>query len=178
LSVITAATAAELADCLFEVHVAVSGPGPGDESEIVCGAGRAGDPDLVLYAEVCRRAGLAAVGPPAAEVFGRVPHERLVEAIRRELDWGAARAPMEYAVLNACRARRFAVDGTLCSKIDGGMWFLDLHPGHPLVLDAMERQHGERASASAAAGRRVGADSDAVALFVADADRLLARLAY
>jgi Domain of unknown function (DUF4111) len=36
-------------------------------------------------------------------------------------------------VLNACRAWRFAVDGALVSKIDGGRWALD-------QVDELDRQ--------------------------------------
>src|SRR5262245_35660759 len=47
-SVITAATAASVGECPFEVHVAVSPA----EAKVMPGAGHPGDPDLVLYAEV------------------------------------------------------------------------------------------------------------------------------
>jgi streptomycin 3"-adenylyltransferase len=121
ISVITAATAADLGDCPFEVHVVVSG----DEAKTVLGAGADGDPDLILYAEVCRRHGLAVYGPPASQVFGPVPQPRLIRAVRDEVRWGLEHGHLSYGVLNACRALRFATDGVLCSKLDGGMWMLD-----------------------------------------------------
>jgi hypothetical protein len=135
LSVITAATARDLGGCPFEVHV-----GGGD---VMIGAGHPGDGDLVLYAEVCRRSAVVAVGAPPGEVFGRVPVERLRAAIRTELAWGLREAPFEYAVTNACRARRFAVDGALVSKLDGTFWYLDQHPGDPVALAAYLAQIGE-----------------------------------
>jgi Nucleotidyltransferase domain len=110
LSVITAATAADLGDCRFEVHIA-------SPDEVVVGSGHTGDADLILYAEVCRRSGLAAFGPPASSVFGAVLPTRLVTAIVAELEWGVPSAAFEYAVLNACRALRFAADGSLQSKV-------------------------------------------------------------
>jgi hypothetical protein len=155
LSVITEATARDLGDCRFEVHV-------GDGSRgVVTGAGHPGDTDLILYAEVCRRSAVVAIGAPAAEVFGRVPGDRLRAAIRAELEWGVREAPFEYAVLNACRARRFAVDGALTSKVDGGAWYLDQHPGDPVVIPAYRVQTGEPDVAPPPA--------DAVAEFVARA---------
>jgi predicted nucleotidyltransferase len=121
ISVITAATAADLGDCPFEVHVVVSD----DEVKTVLGAGADGDPDLILYAEVCRRHGLTVYGPPASQVFGPVPQPRLIRAVRDEVRWGLEHGHLSYGVLNACRALRFATDGVLCSKLDGGMWMLD-----------------------------------------------------
>jgi streptomycin 3"-adenylyltransferase len=135
LSIITAATAADLGDCRFEVHVATP-------DRVVVGAGHGGDPDLILYAEVCRRSGLTIVGRPAASVFGAVPHARLVGAIRDELDWAVAATPFEYAVLNACRALLFAADGTLRSKVDGGEWYLAERADDALVVAALARQRG------------------------------------
>lgn len=139
LSVITAATAADLGDCGFEVHV-----GPPDE--VVIGAGHPGDDDLILYAEVCRRSGLAAVGPAPASVFGAVPRPRLVTAMQAELEWGVSSAPFEYAVLNACRALRFAADGTLRSKVAGGEWYLAGYPHDEVVRAALARQCGDDAN--------------------------------
>lgn len=135
LSVITAATAADLGDCRFEVHVA-------SPDEVVVGAGHAGDTDLILYAEVCRRSGLAASGPPAWSAFGAVPRSRLVTAMLVELEWGVSSASFEYAVLNACRALRFAADGLLQSKVAGGEWYLAAHPDASVVRAALARQRG------------------------------------
>ncbi|HEX6682349.1 MAG TPA: aminoglycoside adenylyltransferase domain-containing protein [Candidatus Limnocylindrales bacterium] len=134
LSVITAATAARLGDCPFEVHVATRKSEP---PVIVAGFGHAGDPDLVLHSAVCREHALAVAGPPPAEVFGPVERERILAAMVSELEWGMANAPSAYFVLNACRAMRFAFDGTLCSKVDGGRWFLDRHPGNATVAEAL-----------------------------------------
>jgi predicted nucleotidyltransferase len=136
LSVITAATAADLGDCPFEVHL-----GPPDE--VVIGAGHPGDDDLILYAEVCRRSGLAVVGPAPASVFGAVPRPRLVTAMQAELEWGVSSASFAYAVLNACRALRFAADGTLRSKVAGGEWYLAGHPDDEVVRAALARQRGD-----------------------------------
>ncbi len=136
LSVITAATAADLGDCPFEVHI-------GTPDHVVIGTGHEGDDDLILYAEVCRRSGLAVVGPAPASVFGAVSRPRLVTAMLAELAWGASSAPFEYAVLNACRALRFAADGTLRSKVSGGEWYLARHPDKSVVRAALAHQRGD-----------------------------------
>jgi predicted nucleotidyltransferase len=135
MSVITASTAADLGDCPFEVHVATP-------ETVTPGADHPGDPDLVLYAEVCRRSGIVVAGPPAEAVFGQVPRDRLIDSMIAELEWGLSSAPFEYAVLNACRALLFASDGSLCSKVDGGDWYLGIHAGDPIVTAALARQRG------------------------------------
>lgn len=136
MSVITATTAWRLDTCPFEVHVAASDR----ETTIVTGAGHPGDPDLVLHSAVCRDHGLAIVGPPPAEVFAAISPERILAAITRELRWALDHACAAYAVLNACRALRFADDGHLCSKLDGGKWYLDRHPSAPVVTAAVTHQ--------------------------------------
>ena len=55
-----------------------------------------------------------------------------------ELDWAAAHASPEYAVLNACRALRYAQEGTLSSKVDGGEWYLARHREDPDVRAAVD----------------------------------------
>ena len=152
LSVVTAATAATLGTCPFEVHVATHP----DEREIVVGAGHPGDPDLVLHVAVCREHAIAVSGPPPAQVFGAVPRERVLAALVTELRWGIAHGPGPYAVLNACRAVRFAADGTLCSKVAGGDWYLARHPGHPVVVAALsDQRRGARPALTPAAVRFV-----------------------
>ena len=136
MSVITAETAASLADFSFVVHVnTVEG-----KRVIVPGAGHAGDPDLLLHSAVCREHGVAVSGPPPDEVFGPVGRERILTAMGAEVSWGVENASAAYAVLNACRAARYAEDGTLCSKVEGGQWFLVRHPGHPIVTAALDPQ--------------------------------------
>ncbi|MFI7012376.1 aminoglycoside adenylyltransferase domain-containing protein [Streptomyces sp. NPDC050145] len=144
LSVVTSATAADLGPCAFEVHVRASAR----ERVVVPGAGHAGDHDLVLHCAVCREHAHAVCGPPASEVFGRVSAERVVAAMMSELRWGLDQADPTYAVLNACRALRFAEGGGLCSKVDGGRWYLSRHGGHAAVAAAVAHQLGEGAAPS------------------------------
>ncbi|SCE52015.1 streptomycin 3-adenylyltransferase [Streptomyces sp. DvalAA-43] len=140
MSVITAATAADLGSCPFEVHIRTGAT----ETVVIPGAGRAGDADLVLHCAVCREHALAVSGPPAAEVFGPVPADRIGAAMVGELRWAVDHATAAYAVLNACRALRFADDGQLCSKLEGGRWYLDRHGDDEVVAAAIARQRDGR----------------------------------
>jgi Domain of unknown function (DUF4111) len=140
LSVITRQAAAHpTAEPAFELHLTTA---PQD-AKVVDGHGRGGDPDLVLHLAVCRAAGrLLGPGRPPAEVFGPVADDLISAQLAAELRWGADHAPAEYAVLNACRAWRFAVDRAIVSKIDGGQWALGRVPGadRELISDALDRQ--------------------------------------
>jgi hypothetical protein len=134
LSVITAETAASLTDLSFVVHVRATA----ERKVVLPGAGHAPDPDLLLHGAVCREHGIAVVGPPALEVFGPIGRDRVLAAMRAELRWGLDNAPAAYTVLNACRALRYAEDGRLCSKVEGGEWFLARHPGDPIVTAVLD----------------------------------------
>jgi hypothetical protein len=142
LSVVTAATAADLGDCPFEVHVNTTG----GTAVVVPGFDHAGDPDLILHSAVCRAHGVAVTGPPPAEVFGAVDRGRILAAMIAELTAPSLQQAAVYAVLNACRATRFAEDGRLCSKLEGGEWFLRRHGPNPVVGAALTAQrHGRDA---------------------------------
>jgi streptomycin 3"-adenylyltransferase len=141
LSVITAATAQELGSCQYEVHVNTTGA----EVAISPGAGEDGDTDLILHCAVCRDHAVAVAGPPAEQVFGEVGRDRIVQATLDELEWALEHAPTTYAVLNACRALRFAVQGTQCSKVEAGEWYLERHPGNPVVISALAAQRADNA---------------------------------
>jgi len=152
MSVITAATAAALGDCRFEVHVNTTN----EPAIIRTGAGGPGDPDLVLHAAVCRDRAVAVIGPPAGEVFGPIPRSRILAAMLGELQWALSHASTGYAVLNACRAVKFADDARLCSKLDGGKWYLTRHRPNPVVSAALDFQrHGRPAPAADDATRFV-----------------------
>ncbi|MFE7393716.1 aminoglycoside adenylyltransferase domain-containing protein [Streptomyces sp. NPDC057582] len=150
MSVITAATAANLGSCPFEVHVRTTAT----ETAVIPGVGHAGDADLVLHCAVCREHALAVWGPPAMEVFGPVPADRVGAAMVSELRWALDHATETYAVLNACRALRFADDGQLCSKLDGGRWYLDRHGDNEVVAAAMAHQRDGRTGPSTPAAAK------------------------
>lgn len=102
----------------FLVHVA-SG-----EHRVVLDAGQ-GDPDLLMHYLVSRRSGLSLIGEAAERTFGEVPVEVVRQYLVQELGWGLVHADAKYAVLNACRALAYAVDGKVLSKVDGGLWALN-----------------------------------------------------
>ncbi|MFD0342186.1 aminoglycoside adenylyltransferase domain-containing protein [Streptomyces sp. NPDC127117] len=164
MSVITAATAARLGSCPFEVHIRTTA----DEIAVIPGSGHAGDDDLVLHCAVCREHAITVCGPPASAVFGPVPADRVGAAMADELRWALDHATATYAVLNACRALRFAADGWLCSKLDGGRWYLARHGDNAVVAAAVAHQRDGRpgpaapaaAAFVAAACGRLGPPSD------------------
>jgi streptomycin 3"-adenylyltransferase len=134
LSVVTRAVAkAPTARPPFELHVTTAP----DDAKVVDGHGHPGDPDLVLHFAVCR--------PLAPDVFGEVPRPLAVPQLLNELAWAEEHGPPEYAVLNACRALRYAADGDLVSKVDGGRWALNRvsAPERRFVHAALARQTGE-----------------------------------
>lgn len=140
LSLVTARAARQVsAEPAFELHMTTAP----DDAKVIDGHRSGGDADLVLHFAVCRSAGrLLGPGRPTAEVFGPVPDDLVLAQLAAELRWGAGHAPGEYAVLNACRAWRFAADGALVSKIDGGQWALArVHgPDRELISTALDRQ--------------------------------------
>ena len=103
-------TAAPTARPAFELHVTTA---PSDR-KVVDGHGHPGDLDLVLHFAVCHTLGYAP--------FAGVPPSLVLTQVADELAWAADHNPPEYAVLNTCRAWRYAVDGALVSKVDGGRW--------------------------------------------------------
>lgn len=112
----------------FEIHVSTE-----SRIEVIDGAGREGDYDLVLYCEICRRHGHPLLGASPTEVFPAAPRSLLLNMCDRELRWiedNFTRATLQSSVLQACRAWCFLEEDVLCSKISGGVW-------------AMDRLHGE-----------------------------------
>ena len=106
------------------------------DRKVVDGHGHPGDLDLVLHFAVCHALGY---GP-----FAEVPPSLVLTQVADELGWAAEHNPSEYAVLNACRAWRYAVDGALVSKVDGGRWAERRLTGseRTLVRDALALQSG------------------------------------
>jgi Domain of unknown function (DUF4111) len=112
-------------------------------TRVVDGTGTAGDPDLLLCFEVCRRAGRSVLGPPPAEVFAAPPRAWLLEAAAGELRWAAGHASFAYRVLTACRAWRFLDEDALGSKLAGGAWARSRLADPGLVDLAVAAQRGE-----------------------------------
>ena len=125
----------------FELHVTTA---PQDR-KVIDGRGHPGDRDLVLHFAVCHRIGFTP--------FPHVPRPLVISQLAHELTWAVDNAPSEYAVLNACRAWRYVVDGSLVSKVDGGRWAEARLPEPELTLvrTAVALQSGEAGEVDAAA---------------------------
>jgi hypothetical protein len=91
---------------------------------------------------ILARHGKALFGPPAHELFAQIPRETLLEVVVEAVEWHRTNeAASGDAVLNACRALRYAEDGVWSSKLSAGTW-------------AAERQHEPRLVARALAARQ------------------------
>jgi len=114
---------------------------------------------------ILRERGLAVAGPPAREVFAELPRSLLLRVVLESLRWHeGGEALGDDAVLNACRALRYARDDEWSSKPAAGRW-------------ALEHGVGDATTIEAAFEARVGRDSvdpKAAAAFVAAAARELA----
>jgi Domain of unknown function (DUF4111) len=139
LSAVTrSAAVAPAAPWPFLLHVTTE---PGDR-KIVLGSEGEGDPDLALHYAVVRDHGWTALGPAPAELVGAVARSVLLERLAEELRWGVANASMQYAVLNAARALRFAATAVLCSKTAGGEWALAQGEPADVIGPALAAQRG------------------------------------
>jgi len=96
---------------------------------------------------VLRECGIALFGPPATNVFAPLPQRLLVPVVLESIRWhslGPARG--DDAVLNACRAWRYAIEGVWSSKPAAGAWALDHLEAPQLVAEALEHVTGRVAS--------------------------------
>jgi hypothetical protein len=85
--------------------------------------------------------GVALAGPPASDVFAPLPREDVLPILRESLRWHELGAASDDAVLNACRAWRYAADGTWSSKPAAGAWALERGAGD-VVADALAARSG------------------------------------
>jgi hypothetical protein len=87
---------------------------------------------------VLAQAGIALRGPPAHEVFTPIPPRALAPVLVDSVRWHrrAGGEPGD-AVLNACRALRFATEGRWTSKPEAGRWAVERGQAPPdLVASA------------------------------------------
>jgi streptomycin 3"-adenylyltransferase len=91
LSVVTLRAARHpAAEPAFELHVTTAP----EDTKVIDGHDRGGDPDLVLHFAVCRAAGrLLGRGLPGADVFGPVAGDLVLAQLSAELRWGVEHAP-------------------------------------------------------------------------------------
>jgi hypothetical protein len=122
---------------LFEIDVS---SGRGKSDQVAFGAAAEGGTDYVMHFASCADHGVALYGPDPASTFVRIPRGYLLEAFYGELGWALEHAPLEYQVLNSCRAWRYLDEGVLCSKIDGGQWGRRRVGKPNLIAAALARQ--------------------------------------
>lgn len=113
----------------------------GGRHEVHLGEDVGASTDVIMHLAVVSAASITLAGPEPAETVGEVPRSWLAEEFQHELAWGLANASPAYQSLNAARAWRFAEEGVICSKIDGGEWALGR--GHdPVLRQALAFQEG------------------------------------
>ncbi len=103
------------------------------------------DATPTLAAAIIRERGQAIVGQAPQDVFDPIPPDWLRRAIVTELDFWLGAEPIRSgrtAVLNACRAWFFAVEGRLTSKLSAGRWARSLMADPSLIEAALAAQHG------------------------------------
>ena len=127
----------------FEMSIAV---GKEWKAEVEFG----GDYEAILLdLEIARRCGLTLVGPSAVDLIAPVPFERLMPIVRETIDWHRRKLfdpfhdPLgHYAVLNTCRALRYAEESVLSSKTDAAAWARQRFPQYDVIAKATEIRLG------------------------------------
>jgi hypothetical protein len=94
---------------------------------------------------ILAQAGIAILGPPAGEVFAPIPVPELLPVLVESVRWHRRNpGPPEDAVLNACRALRFANEGLWSSKPEAGRWAIDRNAAPPgVVMAALAASKGK-----------------------------------
>jgi Domain of unknown function (DUF4111)/Nucleotidyltransferase domain len=105
---------------------------------------------------VLAQAGIALRGAPAREVFTPIPPRALAPVLADSVRWYRNAGGGPDAVLNACRALRFATDGRWSSKPEAGRWAVERAQAPPNLV----------ASARAARTRLASLDPGEVAGFL------------
>jgi hypothetical protein len=138
LSVVTTESARTPSDApAFELHLNTP------RNRVVDGEGGPGDADLVAHFAMAQARGVAIEGPPPTDLICSTDRSRLLRALAHDLAWSMDRGIGVYAVLNACRALRFAQEGVLCSKLARGDWAIEQGVADTdLVASALRRQRG------------------------------------
>lgn len=139
MSVVTALSAKTPSSApRYELHIAT------EEGRVVDGLNEDGDPDLVAHFAMARARGVALLGLSPSQVFTPLDRGLLLRSFAHDLTWGLEHRRSSYSVLNACRALRFATEGGLYSKLEGGEWALEQAIGAiDLIETALRRQRGE-----------------------------------
>jgi aminoglycoside adenylyltransferase-like protein/nucleotidyltransferase-like protein len=90
-----------------------------------------------------RSGGRALLGPSPAELLPELPRDWILDALRQSLYWHAAEEPESAnSVLNACRAWRYAEEGSWSSKPEGATWASDRSGDSALIQHALALRSG------------------------------------
>lgn len=93
---------------------------------------------------ILREHGRALAGQPPGEHFGALPRGDVLDLVSEAVRWHEepGRAADDDAVLNACRAWRYAVEGVWSSKPAAGEWASDRAEDGGLVAQALATRAG------------------------------------
>ncbi len=104
--------------------------------------------DFLIDLFVLRESGRAVYGPPPTALIGRVPQELLRPLVANVIEWHRDRVHDSFhdptgagAVLNTCRAWRFASDGIMGSKTEGGRWAQERAMDATVIGEALAVRH-------------------------------------
>ena len=114
-----------------------------------------GDHWYALDRAILREHGVPLAGPPASTIIEPIDRGLLVRRLRESLGWhvSADDRELDNAVLNACRALRFAGEGEWSSKPSAGWWAVERGFEPDLVLAALRAREGGPAPDRAAVER-------------------------
>jgi len=145
----------------FEVNL---NTGPAIEEHITFDPGDEPSHWFVIDLSIAREGAQALAGPPPERLIGPVARADVLAALTDSLDWhDRNEGASANAVLGACRAWRYAVEGSWSSKDEAGRWALGR---------ARDREPIERALALRA-GVPGGLDAAAVEALVVEVGRAL-----
>jgi predicted nucleotidyltransferase len=99
---------------------------------------------FLLDLAIAREHGVALFGPALGVLVGELPREWLLTAAKASLDWYDANEPAPAStVLAACRAWRFAAEGSWGSKADAAAWAAKRLPDPGVPERALALRRGE-----------------------------------
>jgi hypothetical protein len=111
-----------------------------------------GYPGDLLDVELARQHGVTLVGPKPRTVFAPVPAAWVLEACAEELRTWVGFChynDLSSGVLNACHAWRYAEEGVLSSKAEGGQWTRSRTVAPSLIDAALATRRSEAGGAMA-----------------------------
>ncbi len=99
----------------------------------------------VIDRAILSEQGKCLAGPPAQQLFAPIPRETILPALAEAVRWheepGLARD--DDAVLNACRAWRYALQSIWCAKQEAGTWAVAQVDDPSLVISALAARTGD-----------------------------------